>query len=167
MIITMKIYCTLLLTVIAALTFASCKSSVDVNAENKKLLETDKKFSQTSVEKGSAEAFNLFLTDDALELPAGNLPVTGRENIYNEMKEGQHDYELSWAPQKAEAAKSGELGYTWGKYTIKFKDENGNEVLSRGKYLNIWKKQPNGEWKVAIDMGNKDPKPQADTTNSN
>ncbi len=158
----MKIYYTSFMIIITILLFSSCKSSIDVEAENKKLLDADKKFSQTSIEKGSAEAFNLFLTDDALELPAGNVPIIGRENIYDSMKVGQHEYQLSWEPQKAEVAMSGEMGYTWGKYIVKFNDSNGNEITSRGKYLNIWKKQPDGQWKVAVDMGNKDPKPASD-----
>ncbi len=158
----MKISFTILSIIFAILLFSSCKSSIDVNAESKKLLETDQKFSRTSIAKGSAEAFNLFLTDDALELPAGNFPIIGRSNIYDSMKVGQHEYELSWVPQKAEVAMSGELGYTWGKYMVKYNDEKGNEITSHGKYLNVWKKQPNGEWKVAVDMGNKDPKPVSD-----
>ncbi len=158
----MKTSFTVLSLIAAILLFNSCKSSIDVEAENKKLLETDKKFSQTSIEKGSAEAFNLFLTEDALELPAGNIPIVGRTNIYDSMKVGQHEYQLSWVPQKAEVSMSGDLGYTWGKYIVKFNDQNGNEITSLGKYLNIWKKQPNGEWKVAVDMGNKDPKPVSD-----
>ena len=158
----MKISFTVLSIITTILLFNSCKSSIDVKAESQKLLDTDKKFSRVSIEKGSAKAFNLFLTDDALELPAGNFPIIGRANIYDSMKVDQHEYELSWEPQKAEVAKSGELGYTWGKYRVKYNDAKGNEITSYGKYLNIWKKLPNGEWKVAVDMGNKDPKPASD-----
>ena len=73
------------------------------------------------------------------------------------MKENQGDYTLDWSPQYAEVAKSGELGYTWGTYSLTYMDQNGEEQKSYGKYLNIWKKQADGNWKVAIDIGNESP----------
>ena len=136
-----------------------CNQYVDTVNEKEKLLQADKDFSETSLKLGAAEAFNQYLTEDALELPSGKNAVQGRENIYDMMKENQDDYKLEWTPQYAEVAKSGELGYTWGTYILSYKDEKGEEQKSYGKYLNIWKKQTDGSWKVAVDMGNSSPKP--------
>jgi ketosteroid isomerase-like protein len=52
------------------------------------------------------------------------------------------------------------MGYTWGTYLVMKKDEEDGEPHSYGKYMNIWKKQPDGSWKAAVDMGNKSPLPQ-------
>jgi len=133
---------------------------VDIENEKAKLLQTDKDFSQASLELGAAEAFNRYLIQDALELPAGKKPVQGRKNIYDMMKGNQGDYTLEWTPLYAEVAKSGELGYTWGTYILSYKDENGKEKKSYGKYLNIWEKETDGNWRVAVDMGNSSPKPE-------
>ena len=86
-------------------------------------------------------------------------PVVGREQIYQEMKVGQEDYELAWDPQRAEVAGSADMGWTWGKYVLSFNDEDGVEQKRYGKYLNIWTRQEDGQWKVAVDMGNSSPKP--------
>lgn len=137
----------------------ACGKTINIKTENKILIQTDREFALLSVEFGAAEAFNQYLTDNALQLPAGRNPVQGRKNIYDNMKENQDNYILNWSPQFAEVTKSGELGYTWGTYTLTFFDEEGEEQISYGKYLNIWKKQMNGEWKVAVDMGNESPKP--------
>ena len=137
----------------------ACNQYVDIVSEKEKLLQTDKDFSETSLKLGAAEAFNQYLTEDALELPAGKNAVQGRDNIYNMMKDNQGDYKLEWTPQYAEVAKSGELGYTWGTYISSYNDEKGVEQKNYGKYLNIWKKQTDGSWKVAVDMGNSSPKP--------
>ncbi len=67
--------------------------------------------------------------------------------------------QMAWEPQKGEVAQSGDLGYTWGKYTVETKDKDGKPVKSHGKYLNVWKKQANGSWKVVVDIGNKSPSP--------
>jgi ketosteroid isomerase-like protein len=135
----------------------ACKVTIDTEKESELLMQADKDFAILSVESGAAEAFNQYLTNDALQLPAGKNPVHGRNSIYDNMKANQDKYTLNWSPQYAEVSKSGELGYTWGTYTLTFLDEAGEDQKSDGKYLNIWKKQEDGSWKVAVDMGNESP----------
>ena len=48
------------------------------------------------------------------------------------------------------------MGWTWGIYTITFQTDSG-EVTGQGKYLNVWKKDAEGNWRVLIDMGNQNP----------
>jgi len=138
----------------------ACSQLADTEAEKEKLLQTDIEFAQFSVNNGAAEAFKEYLTEDALQLPAGNNPVKGVENIYNTMKDNQANYVLDWIPKFSEVANSGEMGYTWGSYSLAYKDEDGEEQKSYGKYLNIWKKQKDGKWKVAVDIGNDSPDPE-------
>ena len=128
-----------------------------MNAAQKKLLDADWEFSRTSVKKGAAAAFYLYLTNNAMQLPEGSLPIYGKKAIFDTMMQG--DYILSWTPIKAEVAKSGELGWTWGKYIVVVIQEDGSEKTGYGKYLNIWRKDANGNWKVSVDMGNKSPSP--------
>jgi ketosteroid isomerase-like protein/predicted enzyme related to lactoylglutathione lyase len=139
--------------------FASCEFKVDTEQEQEALLQTDMEFAQTSVERGAPEAFYQYLTDDALQLPNNAEPVVGRDLIRESMQKGQ-EVLLTWKPQKAEVAQSGDLGYTWGTYEAKSQNPNGEENIRYGKYLNIWKKQADGKWKVAVDMGNPSPPPE-------
>jgi ketosteroid isomerase-like protein len=138
-----------------------CQTKIDVEKENARLLETDIEFSRKSVEVGAAEAFNMYLADSAIQLPAGGEPVMGRESIYAAMKDG-HSV-LQWEPKKAEVSASGDLGYTWGTYTITTENEKGQKKTSYGKYLDVWKKQSDGSWKVLIDIGNQSPEPQGES----
>ncbi len=132
-------------------------AQMDIEAERKKLLETDYEFARTSVKKGPSAAFYLYLADNAMQLPEGSLPIYGRTAIYETMK-GDH-YDLLWTPVKAEVARSGELGWTWGKYVVVVRNDDGSETKMFGKYLNIWRKQSDGKWKVIVDMGNASPSP--------
>ena len=135
---------------------SSCTSKIDLEKEKENLLKTDIEFSKTSVEKGAAEAFYLYLADDAVQLPAGLPPIVGREKIRESMS-GSSKAVLKWEPVKAEVAKSGDLGYTWGNYEISWQGEDGRTEKLYGKYLNIWKKQPDGTWKAVVDIGNQSP----------
>ena len=137
-------------------TLLGCSQSIDVEREQQILLDTDIAFADASFEKGAAEAFREFLAEDALELPDGELPLVGREAIYAALSEDPQ-FDLTWQPEEAVVARSGDLGYTWGTFWSSWADENGNPVASEGKYLNIWRKEGDGRWRVIVDMGNQNP----------
>ena len=46
---------------------------------------------------------------------------------------------------------AGNTGYTWGHYEGHSKDANGNAVVTSGRYITVWGKQPDGTWKVEMD----------------
>jgi hypothetical protein len=48
-----------------------------------------------------------------------------------------------------EAARSGDLGYTWGTYIIAGR---GNTRRQEGFYVRTWLRERNGQWKVALDV---------------
>ena len=137
--------------------YAAAFAQVNMEAERKILLDTDYEFARTSVKKGPAAAFYLYLADNAMQLPEGSLPIYGKNAIYETMK-GDH-YDLLWTPVKADVASSGDLGQTWGKFVVVVRNSDGTETKMYGKYLNIWRKQTDGKWKVIVDMGNASPSP--------
>jgi ketosteroid isomerase-like protein len=62
---------------------------------------------------------------------------------------------IHWQPATVEVAKSGEMGYTSGTYTLSFTGADGKTVNDRGKYLEVWKKV-GGTWKCAFDAYSSD-----------
>lgn len=60
---------------------------------------------------------------------------------------------LSWAPTKAEVLGGGDLGYSTGSSLVKGKNASGVAVERRGQYLTVWRKQPDGAWRVVFDTG--------------
>ena len=133
-----------------------CMSEIDLNKEKNDLFKTDMEFSAKSEEVGPAEAFYLFMDTEGIQLPINGDAVFGNISIRDRMLIAG-DYQLIWTPQKAEVSKSADMGWTWGTYNYIVKDENGEKNQRKGKYLNIWKKQEDGTWKVAVDIGNIEP----------
>ena len=41
-------------------------------------------------------------------------------------------------------------------YEFIAKEASGKTVSDKGKYLTVWKKQPDGSWKVLLDIYNSD-----------
>lgn len=53
-------------------------------------------------------------------------------------------------------SESGDWAYLWGTYASRFSTKEGQPapVGGNGKFFTLWGKQPDGEWKIIIDMGN-------------
>ena len=66
---------------------------------------------------------------------------------------------LNWRPIYADAAESGDLGFTIGESVFTGRGINGTVVQRFGKYLTIWQKQPDGDWRFVVDGGNASPTP--------
>ena len=63
---------------------------------------------------------------------------------------------LSWDANKVEVARSGDLAYLIGTYRFIVNDAHGNPVADDGKFLEVWKKEADGNWKVVADMFSSD-----------
>jgi ketosteroid isomerase-like protein len=66
------------------------------------------------------------------------------------------DLKITWQPDEVRVAKSGELAYTTGRYDMSFRGPDGKVVPDHGKYVTVWQKQQNGDWKVVVDCFNSD-----------
>ena len=120
------------------------------------LLELEGRFSQ-AVAAGGGKAFASWFADDAVTLNNGKPPVSGHIAIAANAQWDPKDYQLSWTPQGAQMGPSNTMGYTWGHYEGHSKDKNGQPVVISGRYITIWKKMPDGAWKVALDASADEP----------
>lgn len=123
------------------------------------LLKLEADFQKATAERGF-DGFMSFFGEDSADLPNGGEIVQGKENIRQALGPWGPDVSLTWTPVKAEMAESGDLGYTFGNYVFKDKDKDGKVAAHYGKYATVWRKQKDGTWKVAFDMGNTSPAPK-------
>jgi ketosteroid isomerase-like protein len=88
---------------------------------------------------------------------APNAPIAvGKDAIAKLIAEDFAHDNIEWHANKVGVSLSGDLGYTSGTTGMTFKDVSGKTVVYKGKYLTVWKKQANGEWKALYDMFNSD-----------
>lgn len=126
-------------------------------AARAELLETDARFSKMSASRGVPAAFVAFMDDDAVILPPGLAPIRGRDAIAAYYEKTPPGTVLEWKPLAAEVSRGEDLGYTYGTYELRGTDTQGKPVTRSGKYVSVWKKQPDDSWKWALDIGNTDP----------
>ena len=118
------------------------------------LLKIENEFMKAAADHGS-QGYLSYYADDAVEAPNGTAFLQGKANIAKTMGFlDSPDNHLTWVPVGAGIAASGDLGYTYGTYEFRSRDKDGKPVLDHGKYTTIWKRQKDGNWKVALDMGN-------------
>jgi ketosteroid isomerase-like protein len=63
---------------------------------------------------------------------------------------------LDWRPQHTEVAASGEMGLSTGPWKLTSKTDP-SQPASYGQFVSIWKREPGGPWKVAVDIGISNP----------
>ena len=142
---------------LAFLALAAC--SPEATNEPDELMQRDREFSSYAKQHGAAAAWAEFFAQESVQLNGGSQPMLGLDRILESFDGWPEDILLTWAPEAGEVSLSGDIGYTWGRYVLRSKDENGNDVVSHGKYTTIWKRQKDGEWKVILDIGNPNPPP--------
>jgi uncharacterized protein (TIGR02246 family) len=103
---------------------------------------------------------NHYAEDGSMLLP-NSPPVTGKENIRASIQGRLKDphYSLVWRPEKIETSER--LGYVRGTYRITRTDRKTQEpVTDQGKYMTVYRKEPDGSWKVIEDMASSDMPPR-------
>ncbi len=120
------------------------------------LLKTDLAFSQLSDEKGRNTAFLAYADSGATMLRKFSPPTTGVDAIAKLLAQfPDTDYKLTWLPVACDVALSGDLGYTYGTYTIESK---GTDQFG-GTYCTVWKRSKTNGWKFLLSSGNDGVKP--------
>jgi ketosteroid isomerase-like protein len=126
----------------------------DVEELRAQLLEVDGEFSALSVEQGRAVAFPAYVDDNGVVLPGGDQMVFGKEAVTDYYSGAPIENVLSWTPTFVDVPRSGDLGYTVGPAVLTVGDQH-----FYSKYLTIWARQPDGDWKFILDGGNASPAP--------
>ena len=106
---------------------------------------------------GGGQAFASWFAENATTLSNGKPPVQGREAIARGATWSPRDYQLEWTPDAGAMGPGGQMGYTWGHYSGHSRDAEGNAVVTTGRYITMWEKQPDGQWKVVLDASNEGP----------
>ena len=113
------------------------------------VLQADKEFSDMSKHIGIKKAYMEFMSDEGVLLRPDFLPISGASAVDYLSTLADKDYELSWEPKGGMIASSGELGFTYGVYSLKTAD-----TTYQGTYTNIWKKNGNGPWRYVLNTSN-------------
>jgi len=97
--------------------------------------------------------------DDAYVEMSNKPIVKGKAAIRAQMKQALSDpnFTLTFAPNQVEVSKGADLGYVRGTYVVTSLDPiTKRPTTSNGKYIVIYKRDSNGQWKAIHDINNRD-----------
>jgi ketosteroid isomerase-like protein len=156
--------CLLAVLFLSSLLFTACNHVQKHERMIQELMEVDRAFSELSLEIGAHASFLAYIDDSCVLLRPNKYPVIGRKKIEEMYNTPDTSFTLRWEPLMADVAASGDLGYTYGIYTIFMDSPEGNAVKKEGTYVTVWKKDSHGKWKFVLDTGNQGLGATNDTT---
>ena len=136
--------------------FSGCRHEPEKDRTDqwkKEIRETELAFSALSEKEGIAQAFLTYAAEDAV-LMRNNQLIAGRDAIAKRFEKTPPDPEqvtLTWAPDFVDVSASGDLGYTYGSYTLITTDSLGNKIKSTGVFHTVWKRQDDDTWRFVWD----------------
>jgi uncharacterized protein (TIGR02246 family) len=93
--------------------------------------------------------------DTAVVMFPGSPSVSGIDGIRASMTQLTSDPALSlkFQANRIDVAKSGDLAYTQGTYTVTMTDPQTKQIIyDHGSYVTTFRKQPDGTWKAVADI---------------
>jgi uncharacterized protein (TIGR02246 family) len=98
-----------------------------------------------------------YYSDDASVFPPNAPLASGKQTVHAVWADIIASASaISWQTDKVEVARSGDLAYVTGTYQTTAKDPKAQPVSDTGKFVEVWKKQADGKWKVVADIFNSD-----------
>ncbi len=136
---------------------SGCAPQVDVEAERAAIRTVDGQM-VAAINAGDLDRWLRFFTDDAIIMPPNAPAVVGKEAIREFVSDlmASTDFAVSHDLGKVEVSRSGDLAYVSYAYELTLNDPEGKPVSDRGKDISVLKKQPDGMWKVVLDIWNSD-----------
>jgi uncharacterized protein (TIGR02246 family) len=136
----------LLTTSQAVLAYLSPEAHSAIELSSKKWVET---YNQNNWD-GLAALF----TPDAIMMPPNGPVVKGREAIARWEKANETGFRIAFKLEAIEGQKS--IAYVRGRSCVFIPDGNGGYNVDVGKFLEVRKRQSNGEWLIEADIFNSD-----------
>ena len=117
-----------------------------------------KEWSAAAQAKDAAK-FVSFYAEDAVLMLANEPDVKGLAAIREAVPGMMQDpaFALSFEPDNVVVARSGDLAFETGPYSMTMTGPDKKPATEKGHYVAVWRKQADGTWKVAVDAPSSDP----------
>jgi ketosteroid isomerase-like protein len=136
---------------------SSAENVNSISPLERTLRDLDAQWSKAAAAK-DLERTIAYYSDDAIVLPPNAASAATNEAIRNVWKDllATPGLVITWEPATVQLAKSAEMAWVSGTYDLTMNDPSGKSINDRGKYLEVWEKQADGNWKCRADMWNSD-----------
>jgi ketosteroid isomerase-like protein len=138
---------------------AACQPRVDVAAAARDLMSTDQAWARLAAANGPVDSIVAYWSPDARAVLPGQPVMVGTDAIRQMVVAMQAlpGFHISWTPDSAIVSPAGDFGYTYGTNRITVPDSTGAPRTTEGRYITVWRKEPDGSWRCTFDISNEGP----------
>ncbi len=128
-------------------------AKVPVTQDTAALYVADRAWS-AALKQHDLEATVALFTDDATIIPPQSAMVTGTKEVRAFYARAFADKAFAVNREPTQVEVAGDMAYTIGTYRKEGTGEGGKTATEDGKYVLVWKRQPDATWKIAVDVWN-------------
>lgn len=138
-----------------ALAMAACNQAPDTHDADVQAIKTLETTWNQDYAAKNPDKLASYYADDAVLMAPGMDPASGKDAVRKMIGQMVTDPALSlkFQASKVDAAKSGDMAFSQGSYTMTMTDSNTKQVVNdHGSYVTVYHKQADGTWKVVSDI---------------
>jgi ketosteroid isomerase-like protein len=132
---------------------------MDLDAEKARLLRRDAEWARVACEGRDIDRILSYWTDDAVVLPPAVPTIVGKTALrqYVESSLQVPGFQITWSSSDVVLSPDGNLAYMFSKNAVTLNGQDGAPVTMNGRAVTIWRREPDGEWRCAVDIWNSEP----------
>ena len=132
---------------------------MDLERESQRLLERDAEWAALSSAGQDVERILSFWTDDAVVYPPGMPTVSGKAALrsYVQGALAMPGFHITWSSSEASLSPDAQLAYVLSTNAVTMPGPAGQLVTTRGRGITVWRREPDGQWRCAVDIWNEEP----------
>jgi ketosteroid isomerase-like protein len=116
----------------------------------------DQEFMKAGNARNAGALVKAFYARDAVLMPPNHALVEGPANIQGFLQGLMDSGLTSIKLETTTIASAGDLAYGRGRYTLSLSPPGGEPIQHVGKYIVVYRRQPNGSWRAVSDIFNSD-----------
>ena len=124
--------------------------------EAEHLLERDAEWAALAFEALDIDRILSYWSDDAVVFAPDLPPIIGKVALrgYVENSFRIPGFKISWKSSEVHFSPDLKLAYMFGENTVVMNGPNGTPIRMNGRAITIWRREPDGQWRCAVDIWN-------------
>jgi ketosteroid isomerase-like protein len=132
---------------------------VNLERERQRVLEQDAEWAALSSKGQDVDRIVAFWTDDARVFAPGLPAFSGKAALrsYVEGALAIPGFHITWSTSEANLSPDGQLAYLLSTNAVTMPGPGGQPVTTNGRAVTVWRREPDGNWRCAVDIWNDEP----------
>ncbi len=132
---------------------------MNLERERQRVLEQDAEWAALSSKGQDVDRIVAFWTDDARVFAPGLPAFSGKAALrsYVEGALAIPGFHITWSTSEASLSPDGQLAYLLSTNAVTMPGPGGQPVTTNGRAVTVWRREPDGNWRCAVDIWNEEP----------